>query len=70
MTSSAAVCGVKVSADGDGIGSHTGAGLLREVAELTGLSARVTAALADALRLPWSIARRLRSSRRTWPHCL
>ena len=69
MTRSAAVSGVKVSADGDGLASHAGAGLLREVAELTGLPARVTAVLADTLRLPWSVARRLRSSRRTWPHC-
>ena len=36
---------VKVSADGTGVVSHAGVGLLREVAEYTGLSDAVTAAL-------------------------
>jgi len=50
---SAAVGRVKVSADGHGVVSHAGAGLLREVADLTGLSSQVTAALADTYRGPW-----------------
>ena len=37
MKSSAAVLRVKVSADGRGVVSHAGVGMLREVAELTGL---------------------------------
>jgi hypothetical protein len=41
---------VKVSADGHGVVSHAGVGMLRECAELTGLSAQVTAALADTYR--------------------
>ena len=53
MKSSAAVGRVKVSADGHGVVSHAGVGLLREVADLTGLSARVTAVLADTYRGPW-----------------
>ena len=53
MNSSAAVCRVKVSADGHGVVSHAGVGLLREVADLTGLSSQVTAALADTYRGPW-----------------
>jgi hypothetical protein len=44
---------VKVSADGQGVVSHAGTGLLRELADLTGLSAQVTAALADTYRGPW-----------------
>jgi hypothetical protein len=47
---------VKVSADGQGVVSHAGTGLLREVADLTGLSAQVTAALADTYRGPWTHA--------------
>lgn len=47
MKSNAAVGRVKVSADGQGVVSHAGVGMLREVADLTGLSARVTAVLAD-----------------------
>jgi hypothetical protein len=50
---SAAVSRVKVSADGHGVVSHVGAGLLREVADLTGLSSQVTEALADTYRGPW-----------------
>jgi hypothetical protein len=44
---------VKVSADGRGVVSHAGVGLLRELAELTELSSQVTAALADTYRGPW-----------------
>jgi hypothetical protein len=50
---SAAVSRVKVSADGRGVVSHAGMGMLREVAELTGLSSQVTAALADTYQGPW-----------------
>ena len=53
MKSSAAVSRAKVSADGHGVVSHAGVGVLRELAELTGLSAQVTAALADTYRGPW-----------------
>ena len=53
MKSIAAVSRVKVSADGHGVVSHAGVGMLREVAELTGLSAQVTAVLADTYRGPW-----------------
>ena len=44
---------VKVSADGAGVVSHAGVGLLREVAEYTGLVEAVSAALADTYRGPW-----------------
>lgn len=47
---------VKVSADGHGVVSHAGMGLLRELADRTGLSAQVTAALADTYRGPWVYA--------------
>jgi Transposase DDE domain group 1 len=47
---------VKVSADGRGVVSHAGMGMLRELADLTGLSAQVTAALADTYRGPWVYA--------------
>ena len=47
---------VKVSADGHGVVSHAGMGLLRELADRTGLSAQVTAALADTYRGPWTYA--------------
>ena len=53
MKGSAAVSRVKVSADGQGVVSHAGVGMLREVADLSGLSAQVTAALADTYRGPW-----------------
>ena len=53
MKGIAAVSRVKVSADGHGVVSHAGVGMLREVAELTSLSAQVTAALADTYRGPW-----------------
>jgi len=44
---------VKVSADGHGVVSHAGVGLLREVAEYTGLGGAVTAALRDTYKGPW-----------------
>src|SRR6476469_1865708 len=47
---------MKVSADGRGVVSHTGVGMLREVADLTGLCGQVTAALADTYRGPWTHA--------------
>jgi len=47
---------VKVSADGHGVVSHAGMGLLRELADRTGLSAQVTVALADTYRGPWIYA--------------
>ncbi len=53
MNSSAAVSRVKVSADGHGVVSHAGVGLLREVADLSGLSSQVTKVLADTYRGPW-----------------
>lgn len=56
MQNSAARPRVKVSADGQGVVSHSGAGMLRELADLTGLSAQVTAALADTYRGPWTHA--------------
>jgi len=53
VKSSAAVSQVKVSADGHGVVSHAGVGMLRELADLTELSAQVTAALADTYNGPW-----------------
>jgi hypothetical protein len=44
---------VKVSADGEGVVSHAGVGLLREMAGETGLVDGVTAALADTYQGPW-----------------
>jgi len=44
---------VVVSADGVGVVSHAGVGLLREMAEYTGLVDTVSAALADTYRGPW-----------------
>jgi hypothetical protein len=44
---------VKVSADGHGVVSHAGMAMVRELADRTGLSAQVTAALADTYRGPW-----------------
>ncbi len=52
----AAASRVKVSADGHGVVSHAGLGLLRELADRTGLSTQVTAALADTYRGPWVYA--------------
>jgi len=43
----AAVSRVKVSADGRGVVSHAGMGLLREPADLTGLSAQLAAVVAE-----------------------
>ena len=44
---------VVVSADGAGVVSHAGVGLLREMAEYMGLVDAVSAALADTYRGPW-----------------
>jgi hypothetical protein len=44
---------LKVSADGVGVVSHAGVGMLRELAELTGLSSGVSAVLADTYRGRW-----------------
>lgn len=44
---------VVVTADGHGVVSHAGVGLLREMAEYTGLVQGVTVALADTYRGPW-----------------
>jgi hypothetical protein len=44
---------VRVSADGAGVVSHAGVGLLREVADLSGLTEQVSAVLADTYRGPW-----------------
>lgn len=41
---------VKVSADGAGVVSHAGVGLLREMAEATGLADAVSAGLLDTYR--------------------
>ncbi len=41
---------VRVSADGAGVVSHAGVGLLRETAEFAGLVAGVSAALIDTYR--------------------
>ena len=56
MKNIAAASRVKVSADGHGVVSHAGMGMLRELADRTGLSAQVTAALADTYRGPWVYA--------------
>src|SRR5260370_31781050 len=56
VKSIAAVSRVKVSADGRGVVSHAGTGMLRECAEMTGLCAQVTAPLADTYRGPWTHA--------------
>lgn len=56
MKNIAAVSRVKVSADGRGVVSHAGMGLVRELADLTGLSAQVTAVLADTYKGPWVYA--------------
>ncbi|WP_240355462.1 IS1380 family transposase [Mycobacterium bourgelatii] len=47
---------VKVSADGYGVVSHAGMAMVRELADRSGLSAQVTAALADTYRGPWVYA--------------
>ena len=56
MKNIAVVSQVKVSADGHGVVSHAGMGMLREIADRTGLSAQVTATLADTYRGPWGYA--------------
>lgn len=38
---------VKVTADGTGVVSHAGVGMLRELADLTGLTEQVSRVLAD-----------------------
>ena len=53
MKSIAVAPRVKVSADGQGVVSHAGMGLVRELADQTGLSAQVSVALADTYRGPW-----------------
>ncbi|WP_010148430.1 IS1380 family transposase [Serinicoccus profundi] len=44
---------VKVSADGEGVVSHAGLGMLREMAEYTGLVNALDEVLADTYRGPW-----------------
>ena len=61
MKSISAVPGVKVSADGRGVVSHAGMGLLRELADLTGLSTQDTEVLADTYKGPWVARPRARS---------
>jgi hypothetical protein len=56
VKSIAARARVKVSADGQGVVSHAGVGMLRELADSTGLCAQVTAALADTYAGPWTHA--------------
>ena len=56
MKSIAVAPRVKVSADGYGVVSHAGMSMLRELADQTGLSAQVTAGLADTYRGPWVYA--------------
>ena len=56
MKGIAARARVKVSGDGHGVVSHAGMGMLRELADLTGLSSQVTAVLADTYRGPWTHA--------------
>ena len=56
MKNIAAASRMKVSADGHGVVSHAGMGMVRELADRTGLSAQVTAALADTYRGPWVYA--------------
>jgi hypothetical protein len=41
---------VRVSADGHGVVSHAGMGMVRELVDLTALSVQVTAVLADTYR--------------------
>jgi hypothetical protein len=47
---------VKVSSDGHGVVSHAGMAMVRELADRTGLSSQVTAALADSYRGAWVYA--------------
>src|SRR5215207_49158 len=53
MNSTCSTRRARVSPDGDGVVSHAGAALLREIADYTGLADAVTAALADTYRGPW-----------------
>jgi hypothetical protein len=43
----------RISADGVGVVAHAGVGMLRELSDLTGLSAGVSGVLADTYRGPW-----------------
>jgi hypothetical protein len=70
VESIAVVSRVKVSADGHGVVSHAGVGMLRELADLTGLSAQVTAALADTYRGPWTYDPGARSAIASCPDIL
>jgi hypothetical protein len=56
MKNIAAASRVKVSGDGHGVVSHAGMGMLRELADRTGLSAQVTDVLSDTYRGPWVYA--------------
>ena len=56
MKSSAARSRLAISADGRGVVSHAGVGMLRELADLTGLSSQVTGALTDTYCGPWTHA--------------
>ena len=62
MKDIAAARRVKVSADGRGVVSHAGMGLLRELADQTGLSAQFTAVLADTYNPVWADSERPRHS--------
>ena len=56
MKSNAAVTRVKVSADGQGVVSHAGVGMLRELADLTGLSGAGHFGVGRHLWGPWTHA--------------
>ena len=56
MKNIATAAQVKVSADGHGVVSHAGMAMLRELADRTGLSAQVSAGLADTYRGRWTYA--------------
>ena len=45
--------GARIGCGSNGLNQTAGMGMLRELAELTGLSARVSAALADTYKGPW-----------------
>lgn len=53
MKSSGSFRRLKVSADGSGVVSHAGLGMLREMAEYTGLTCGLDDAVADTYRGPW-----------------
>lgn len=53
MKRNGSVRGLKVSEDGQGVVSHAGLGMLRELTEDTDLVAALNAALADTYRGPW-----------------